>query len=130
VVFGAKVSSGNGVRMEPISNLRMFLSANELLGCITKLRSSSRRLKPQSAWYLTTERESSTLGVLEPSALFERRGKTFTIVISGESEERITWKHFGLCNVGETKCKDMRKAKNQSAKVSKEIYTIDHRKGV
>jgi hypothetical protein len=66
VVFGPKVSSVNGVRMEPISNLRMFLSAKGLVGHVMKLRRSSGRIKPQSAWYLTTERESSTLGVLEP----------------------------------------------------------------
>jgi hypothetical protein len=41
VVFGPKVSSGNGVQMEPISNLRVFLSAKGLLGCVTKLRRSS-----------------------------------------------------------------------------------------
>jgi hypothetical protein len=57
VVFGPKVSSGNGVRMEPILNLRMFLSAKGLLGRITNLRSSSGILKPQLAWYLTRERE-------------------------------------------------------------------------
>jgi hypothetical protein len=51
---------------EPISNLRVFLSAKGLLGHVTKLRRSSGRIKPQSVWYLTTERESSTLGVLEP----------------------------------------------------------------
>jgi hypothetical protein len=59
VVFGPKVSSGNGVWMEPISNLRMFLSANVLLGHVTKFRRSSGRIKPQSVWYLTRERESA-----------------------------------------------------------------------
>jgi hypothetical protein len=59
VVFGPKVSSGNGVWMEPISNLRMFLSAKGLLGCVTKLRRSSDRIKPQPTWYLTRERESA-----------------------------------------------------------------------
>jgi hypothetical protein len=59
VVFGPKVSSGNGVRMEPISNLRIFLSAKGLLGPVTKLRRSSDRIKPQSVWYLTRERESA-----------------------------------------------------------------------
>jgi hypothetical protein len=49
-----------------ISDLRMFLSAKGLLGRVTKLRRSSGRIKPQSTWYLTTERERSTLGVLEP----------------------------------------------------------------
>jgi hypothetical protein len=66
VVFGPKVSSGNGVRMETISNLGMFLSDKGLLGHVMKLRRSSGRIKPQPVWYLTTERESSTLGVLEP----------------------------------------------------------------
>jgi hypothetical protein len=66
VVFGPKVSSGNGVRMELISNLIMFLSAKGLLGHVTKLRRSGSRIKPQLAWYLTMEREKSTLGVLEP----------------------------------------------------------------
>jgi hypothetical protein len=47
-------------------NLRMFLSAKGLLGRVTKLRRSSGRIKPQSVWYLTIERERSTLGVLEP----------------------------------------------------------------
>jgi hypothetical protein len=65
-VFGPKVSSGNGVRMEPISNLRMFMRAKGLLGHVTKLRRSSGRIKPQPTWYLTTQRECSTLGVLEP----------------------------------------------------------------
>jgi hypothetical protein len=46
VVFGPKVSSGNGVRMEPISNLKMFMSAKGLFGGITKIKSSSSRLKP------------------------------------------------------------------------------------
>jgi hypothetical protein len=31
---------------EPISNLRAFLSAKELLGRVTKLRRSSGRIKP------------------------------------------------------------------------------------
>jgi hypothetical protein len=63
VVFGPKVSSGNGVRMEPISNLRMFLSANGLLGHVTKLRRSSGRIKPQSGVVFDhREREHSTLG--------------------------------------------------------------------
>jgi hypothetical protein len=66
VVFGPKVLSGNGVHMELISNLRMFLSANGLLGRVTKLRRSSSRIKPQPVWYLTTEKDRSTLGVLEP----------------------------------------------------------------
>jgi hypothetical protein len=48
-----------------ISDLRMFLSAKGLLGHVKKLRKSSGRIKPQLAWYLTTEREHSTLGVLE-----------------------------------------------------------------
>jgi hypothetical protein len=65
-VFGPKVPSGNGVWMEPISNLRLFLSAKGLLGHVTKLRRSSGRIKQQSVWYLTTKRERSTLGVLEP----------------------------------------------------------------
>jgi hypothetical protein len=57
VVFGPKVSSGNGVRMEPISNLIIFLSAKVLLGRVTKLRKGSSRIKMHLAWYLTTERE-------------------------------------------------------------------------
>jgi hypothetical protein len=50
---------------EPISNLRVFLSAKGLLGRVTKLRRSRGRIKLQPTWYLTIERESSTLGVLE-----------------------------------------------------------------
>jgi hypothetical protein len=66
VVFEPKVSSGNGVRMEPISNLRMFLSAKGLLGRVTKLRRSSGRIKPvASVVFDHKERECSTLGVLE-----------------------------------------------------------------
>jgi hypothetical protein len=57
VVFGPKVSSGNGVRREPILNLRMFLSAKGLLSHVTKLRRSSNRIKPQSMWYLKKDRE-------------------------------------------------------------------------
>jgi hypothetical protein len=40
------------------------------------------------------------------------RGKTFMTTRSGESAERITLKHFRLRGVGETGCKDMRKAEN------------------
>jgi hypothetical protein len=50
---------------EKILNLIMFLSAKGLLGHITKLRSSRGRLKLQPTWYLTTERDNSTLGVWE-----------------------------------------------------------------
>jgi hypothetical protein len=42
-----------------ISNLRLFLSAKGLLGCVTNLRRSSDRIKPQPMWYLTREREST-----------------------------------------------------------------------
>jgi hypothetical protein len=51
---------------EPILNLRMFMSVKGLLGSVMKLRRSSGRKKLQPTWYLTRERESSTLGVLEP----------------------------------------------------------------
>jgi hypothetical protein len=42
--------------MEPISNLRMYLSVKGLLDRVTNLGRSSDRIKMQSAWYLTTER--------------------------------------------------------------------------
>jgi hypothetical protein len=65
VVFGPKVSS-EIVLEEPISNLRAFLSAKELLGYVKKLRRNNGRIKLQSVWYLTMEREFSTLRVWEP----------------------------------------------------------------
>jgi hypothetical protein len=105
VVFGPKVSSGNGVRMEPISNLRMFLSAKGLLGHVTKLRRSSGRIKPVGVVFdhRERERELNTWGVGAIGSVWEK-GKSFTTVRSGEGAGRLSWKPFGVRQSGEVEC--------------------------
>jgi hypothetical protein len=104
VVFGPKVSSGNGVRMEPISNLRMFLSAKGLLGHVTKLRRSSGRIKPQvGVVFDHRERELNTWGVGAIGSVWEK-GKSFTTVRSGKGAGGLSWKPFGVRQSGEVEC--------------------------
>jgi hypothetical protein len=52
-----RVSGGNCVWKNQFLDLRMFLSAKESLGCVTKLRRCSGIIKPQSVWYMATGRE-------------------------------------------------------------------------
>jgi hypothetical protein len=71
----------------------MFLSAKGLLGRVTKLKRSSGRIKPQPGVVFDYgERELNIWGVgVVGSVWKERKKKTFTIVRSGESVERLTW---------------------------------------
>jgi hypothetical protein len=107
--------------MELILNLRIFPSAKGLLGHVTKLRRSSGRIKPQSAWYLTRERESTQhLGC-------------WSCRICSKGEEKPL-RTLDLDKVQEGYPGSLSEFDNREKwnalrhKIMKEIYTVDHRK--
>jgi hypothetical protein len=55
------------------------------------------------------ERDHNTGGVGTVGSV-RKEGKSFTTVRSGEGAGGLSWKPFGLRDVGEAGCKDKRKA--------------------
>jgi hypothetical protein len=84
---------------EPISNLRLFLSAKGLLGCVKKL---------QSVWYLAIERESIMHEVFEPLDLVWRKGDPSRPSDLEKVQESYLGNLSGIRLLVKTRCADAR----------------------